>query len=190
MGPSSAVDHVFKLGTTVLKENALPLWKTILKYHYCMSDRDYVEAIYKDAVKQPKEISATLKCLYIEWLVVSKGISAARNAYLKIAELEPYCKELHETMSKIESMDVNPKYECGIRVHQFATQQFGHDDIDVWLNYVRYVLYFIGNRPGGDDLELPEEVIRQEAERKLPDYLFDDFVDEYEKLIARVNHLP
>lgn len=136
------VNWIFKEGIMSLKENSAPLWLMTLKYHTLTSDNGVIEMIYKDAVKQPKEISDIFKPEYIQWLAVCKGLAAARKAYNSLAVEKPYCKELHATMYKLEALDMDPKIEEMETTLKLACDQFGSEDCDVFIRYIEFCLQY------------------------------------------------
>lgn len=138
-GDSEKVATVFKLGVKNLKENALPIWKAVIEYY---QNKDNLQAIYEDGVKQPQRISDVLKPHYLNWLTLTKGIEAARQVYTRLSVEKPYCKEMHRMMTEMESMQPNPNYMAWEKVHEIACQQFGKEDADVWINYISFYLHF------------------------------------------------
>lgn len=115
------------------------MWLMAIRYHSLTSKSEVIECIYKDAVKQTKEVSNVMKPEYIQWLALSQGIVEARQAYNLYAEEEPYCKDLHATMAKIESAEMDLDVDRMEHICTLATKQFGYDS-DVWINLIE--LYF------------------------------------------------
>lgn len=134
----------------------------ILRYHYLTSDDKTIEQLYQEGIRQPQEISNTLKPQYLEWLLLKKGISAARNVYRTLSTEKPHCKELHAMMLKLESMQIEFNYEEWSDVHQLACMQFGHKDVDVWINYIEFYLRYHKKNP--NTKECVEQIRKQAME--------------------------
>lgn len=180
---TAKINEVFNIGTKALKGKALPLWCSIVRYHYLTSSEDYINSIYQDAIKQPEEISSVLKPQYMQWLVLTKGMDAARQVYLKLCVEKPYCKELHEEMSKLESTAIASNYTAWEKVHKLATEQFGEVDVDVWINYIKF--YLCNNKKVQNINDCVQRIYKQ-AENKLPNVLMFEFIEKYKKLMESV----
>uniref|UniRef100_A0A1Y1JV88 U3 small nucleolar RNA-associated protein 6 homolog n=1 Tax=Photinus pyralis TaxID=7054 RepID=A0A1Y1JV88_PHOPY len=178
-GDTGKVNLVFKLSIINLKEKSLPLWQKIISYHLIMSHDDYIHLIYRDAVKQAKEISDDLKPKYIEWLALAKGMKVTRDVYNELAIQEPYCKDLHAMMSKMESVQLKYNFKAWEKVHERACEQFGAEDVDVWIDYiVFYTDYYKVHENPAERIQW----IHSEAEKKLHKSLILDFNRKYAKI--------
>ncbi|KAJ8976645.1 hypothetical protein NQ317_011153 [Molorchus minor] len=118
-----------------LKEKSAPLWLATLRYHTLTSSNQVLELIYRDGVEQPKEVSDILKPEYIQWVALTKGIKQARKEYSILSRKEPYCKELHAAMFKLESLEMDQDVDEIQNIIKLASDQFGKEDVDLWLNY-------------------------------------------------------
>ncbi|KAJ3634573.1 hypothetical protein MTP99_007523 [Tenebrio molitor] len=174
------VDEVFKRGVDMLKERSLPLWFMYLRYYGLLARDDIIDSIYRKGITQPQEISETLKPKYIEWLALSKGINDARKMYNILANEKPYCKELHATMSKLESTEIDHDYEIWAQIHELACKQFGEEDVDVWINHILFYLHF--NK--SDNVNEKVQRICREAENTLSPLLQSDFREKYAKALS------
>lgn len=134
-----------------------------------------MENLYKQGIKQPQEISDILKPQFLEWLAVSKGMSYTRQIYLALAREEPYCKELHVTMSKLEATEIEYNFEAWDKVYELACEQFGKEDVDVWLSRIQYYIDFKPGTVSKADLHQ----IYMDAKNSLPEVLFLSFKDKY-----------
>lgn len=148
-----------------MRENSLPLWNSILRYHFLVSLDEDIEQLYIIAMGQPAKIRNALKPDYIEWLSLVRGINKTREEYERVANEEPFCLELHIRMIKIESMQLHCDINKWERVHELACEQFGHDNVDVWINYMKFYLHF-NNK---DDYDSKVLEIFSRAEKKLPE---------------------
>lgn len=172
---------VFKAGVLALKEKALPLWTAVIRYFLLSEDDPFIEAMYEEGIKQPPEVSDFLKPHFLEWLAVTKGMRYTRQKYFAIAKWEPYCKELHSTMSKLESTEIEFNFESWDKVHELACEQFGKDDIEVWLNRLQYCTHY----KKGKVTKTMLQQIYSEAQKALPDVLFINFDDKYNAMASK-----
>lgn len=173
------INRIFELGVAALKENASTLWNAIMRYHLLNSDRDVQDRIYKDAVTQPGEVGREFKPRYITWLNINKGIKAARIAYHMLVSMKPYCKELHEAMWRAESTEIDFDFDAWVEVHKHAVEQFGSEDVDVWIDYLRFYMLYNKNQKSVKECV---ESVRDKARKVLPEYLRLEFEDKYKAL--------
>lgn len=176
------VNKVFEDGLKKLNKRSLPLWHMYLRYYGLLGLEKNIENIYQRAVIQPPEISQAMKPKYIEWLAVTKGINEARKKYNELARQTPYCKELHSTMSKLESTKIEHEYDVWARVHELACDQFGKEDVDVWINHILFYLHF--NRT--DNVNEKVQTIYAKAIEKLSSLLHSDFKEKYERALSSI----
>ncbi|KAJ8924758.1 hypothetical protein NQ315_000911 [Exocentrus adspersus] len=181
------VNQVFKQGILQLKEKSAPLWVMTLRYHTLTSGNEVLELIFKDGVEQPKEVSDVLKPEYIEWLALSKGMKETRKAYFMLAEKKPYCKELHASMLKLESLEMDQDIEVMESALRFACEQFGVEDVDVWINFIEFYLRHhktLEKEKGAFDVNEKVLEIHRQAERTLggcnDGLLLSDFREKYD----------
>lgn len=173
------VNITFKLGVIALKEKALPLWLMLLRFHLLISENDKMRGIFEDGVKQPYEISNILKPKYIEWIAFHEGIASARARYRTLALERPYCKELHFLMAKLEFSEMIVDHDSCQKAHELACAQFGREDSDVWINYIKFILF---RKP--DDLHIQITKIYNESKSKLPPLIWQQFNEVYTKLLS------
>ncbi|KAG5863874.1 hypothetical protein JTB14_001545, partial [Gonioctena quinquepunctata] len=136
----SKFNETFKTAVLKLKEKSAPLWMMALRYHTLSSGSQIIEKIYNDGVKQPKEVSQKMKPEYIQWLVLNKGIKEARKKYNLLATEEPYCKELHTVMAKMEAAEIDVDVKDLEHVLLLYCEQFGNEDADVWISLMKCYL--------------------------------------------------
>ncbi|KAK9875362.1 hypothetical protein WA026_007760 [Henosepilachna vigintioctopunctata] len=172
------VNITFKKGEEALGERALNLWLMLLRYYLLFSGDKKMKQIFEDGVKKPV-VSDVLKPKYIEWIAFHEGINAARERYSTLALEEPYCKQLHILMSKLEFSEMTINHDSWQKVHELACKQFGKEDIDVWINYIQFIIFRKSNN-------FKDEILRvyEECKGKLPSLLFQEFTVAYDKLLA------
>lgn len=171
------VAKAFKLGVKNLTESALPLWKAVIQYY---QNKDNLQAIYEDGVKQPQSISNVLKPRYLNWLTLTKGIEAARQVYTRLSIEKPYCKEMHQMMIEMESIQPNRNYKASEKIHEIACQQFGKQDVDVWINYISFYLHFYTEH---DNPSQRVNMLYNQAQQNLPKLLILEFLTKYSQIM-------
>ncbi|XP_018308031.1 U3 small nucleolar RNA-associated protein 6 homolog isoform X1 [Mycetomoellerius zeteki] len=122
--------------TNKLGEKALPLWKMRI-LHTQLKSLEEVEESFQAALKYPL-IAKDIKTMWLEWLVLTKGIRAARKAYDKLY-LQPLTSlEFHKKMISLELIqpETIPKYVR--RPYEMAIIDFGTHDTSIWLEYIKY----------------------------------------------------
>lgn len=88
-----------------------------------------VEQTFQDGLARGGEIAQLLKPLYIEWLVLTKGIGYARTIFESPQLQHPPCLELLTKMASLESMQPDTNMKAIRRCHELACTHFGHNNI-------------------------------------------------------------
>ncbi|CAH0546712.1 unnamed protein product [Brassicogethes aeneus] len=164
------VNVTLKRGIQALNEKALPLWLMSLRFHMLVSNENKIDEFYQSAIYAPKDVCNVLKPQYILWLGMSKSIEEIRQKYNVLARQRPYCKELHKSMLKVEGNEIPPNIDELEKVHKNVCEQFGKDDVDIWIAYAQFLSKY---RP----TDLPN--LYKQAESKLTSLLFPDFQERY-----------
>lgn len=84
------------------------------------------------------EISTELKPMYLEMLVLTNGIGAARKMYTSLCGMAPPCLEMHKKMSFLESIQPTLSLKHTRQCHLMACLQFGNQNIGMYG-----VLFFV-----------------------------------------------
>ncbi|KAJ8866840.1 hypothetical protein PR048_032701 [Dryococelus australis] len=117
------LDAVVALGSS--SESTLALWKTLILYYQERKERQKVETVFKEGMAQPAAISRPLKPLYLEWVVLTKGIVAGRKLYDSVSSQPPFCLELHIKMASFECFQAEVKLDQVRKCFNTACEQFG-----------------------------------------------------------------
>lgn len=136
-GEEVPATSVFNQAIVKLGPNALPLWKLMLQY-WQTKRSSKVEELFKKAMNESAAISSPLKPLYLEWLVLTHGIGAARKVYASLCEVPPACVEMHTKMAALEAVQPTLSLKNARRCYLMACLQFGYQSVDVWMDYVKF----------------------------------------------------
>ncbi|XP_026277503.1 U3 small nucleolar RNA-associated protein 6 homolog [Frankliniella occidentalis] len=118
-------------------ESVLPLWKIQLQYCQTKSPAK-TEALFEKGLNAAPNVATALRPLYLEWLCLSRGIRDARAAYDKLCLQPPLSLDLHTKMAALESMQTTAIMKQVRKCHENASSQFGKDNADVWMDYVKF----------------------------------------------------
>lgn len=137
-------DDVYRVFRLALKQlsttDSFPLWQLLLLF-YKSDDRlsGKVKGIYREAIDLAvTEISNKLKPQFLEYLVQSEGIAAARSEYNKLCLCVPSCLEMHQRMARMEAMQETASVSDWRKCHDMATQFFGKENVNVWLEMIKF----------------------------------------------------
>ncbi|KAF2880477.1 hypothetical protein ILUMI_25684 [Ignelater luminosus] len=179
-GDPTEVEKAFKVGVAKLRRKSIPLWQSMLRYSTITSSDEQMIALYESGVRQPREVSEVIKPKYLQWVILTRGIDAGRELYMKLVTQKPYCKPLHKMMCKFELMDME-NFGFWNRAHKLACQQFGRQDVDVWVAYLQFYVRYNNKIPN-----LPKKIedIHREANNHLSKELVYHFETKYKELMA------
>jgi U3 small nucleolar RNA-associated protein 6 len=118
----------------------LEFFKLMLQYYLLKLDApNKVHDIFKMAITDScKAVSVHFQPEYIEWLALTRSIEMARKVYQDLTTSAPVCLAIHQTMARLEGALITPNVENWRQCHEFATQYFGKDRIDVWIDYIKF----------------------------------------------------
>lgn len=173
--PANEVEEIFKKAISICTEDLLSLWTVRFQYYHTRTDLPkMLEQTFKDAIVQPPPISTHFQPLYLEFLVVTRNIDAARKKYLEIQKNCAPCLELHRKMSQLESIQAQPNIENWRKCHENASHFFGTASIDVWIDFLAF------ERDHGSPRNM--QPVFERAKTRLDSDLVAGFVTEYELL--------
>ncbi|KAJ1529821.1 hypothetical protein ONE63_006562 [Megalurothrips usitatus] len=162
---SAALNH---LGSD--PESILPLWKIQLQYCQTKSPAK-TEALFERGLKAAPAVVTALRPMYLEWLCLSRGIRDARATYDKLSLQPPLSLDLHTKMAFLESMQTTAVMKQVRKCHENACIQFGKDNADVWMDYVKFEM------KRGDPKNISNIYLR--AVRQLQPIQADIFIHEF-----------
>ncbi|KAI4494977.1 hypothetical protein M0804_001178 [Polistes exclamans] len=163
-------NSVFAKAIQILGEKSLSLWRMKL-LHTQATNPSKIEEIFQAAVQEHLEISKDMKPSYIEWVVLTKSIQAARKIYDSLCLQPPICLELHQKMADLELMQPEIVLKYARRPYEMATLQFGKTNPKVWIDYIIFEMKH------GEAKKVGE--IHMRAVKTLDAALTDTFITEY-----------
>lgn len=177
-------DDVAKVFRAALKPlpiaETYPLWELlILFYKSDDSLSKKVKPIYKEAIDLClPQISNPLKPQFIEYLVQTEGIQAARAEYNRLCLCVPSSLEMHKQMARMEEMQLEANVSAWRKCHEMATQFFGKDTVDVWLEIIKF------EKGHGDAKRVSQ--LYQRAMASLTPSLVGTFITAYNLSVSKV----
>ncbi|XP_015119461.1 U3 small nucleolar RNA-associated protein 6 homolog [Diachasma alloeum] len=174
-GKDSLVTEEFAKASKLLGGKALPLWRMKLLYFQAKYPQK-VHEIFVEAMKSDVEISKEMKPAYIEWLVLTKGIEAARQQYNELAIQPPTCLELHKKMLELEMIQPKICKQSARKPHELATLHYGKSNTQVWIDFILFEMKH------GEPMRVTD--IHRRAVKTLQPALTDAFITEYSLIKA------
>ncbi|XP_012523269.1 U3 small nucleolar RNA-associated protein 6 homolog [Monomorium pharaonis] len=166
---------MFPKATEILGEKALPLWKMRI-LHAQIKSSEEAEESFQAALAQPL-IARDIKPMWLEWLVLTKGIRAARKAYENLCIQSSTSMDFHKKMITLELVqpETQPKYVR--QPYEMATQQFGTNNTSIWIEYIKYEMKHGDPKRASD--------IHERAVKTLDRSLTYSFIADYSLIAAK-----
>ncbi|XP_017768818.1 PREDICTED: uncharacterized protein LOC108556969 [Nicrophorus vespilloides] len=168
------VVNVFESGVEALKSDSFKLWLTMSDYYPANCDEVETEDFFRGAIK---EFPVVFKVKYIEWLAQFKTIDECREAYRQMKD-KPYSKELFLAICNIEMKQSDGNYVEWEKVYAIACAEFGKNNIDIWLNYIRFYMF---HNKVSNAKECIFKVM-EDAKKNLNDDLYTEFKRQFDDL--------
>ncbi|XP_011629699.1 U3 small nucleolar RNA-associated protein 6 homolog [Pogonomyrmex barbatus] len=160
--------------TQLLGEKAVPLWKMRI-FHARIRSSDEVEESFQAALKYPL-IARDIKPEWLEWLVLTEGIRAARKAYDSLCLQPPTTLEFHKKMAMLELIQPEVSLKYMRRPYDMAILQFGTNSTSVWLDYIKFEMKH------GDPKNVSS--LHERAVKMLDHSLISSFIEDYSLIVA------
>ncbi|RLU26381.1 hypothetical protein DMN91_000175 [Ooceraea biroi] len=173
-GKEEAADSVLSKVTNTLGEKSLPLWRMRI-LHAQIKSSDEAEKVFDSALKKHQIVKA-IKPTWLEWLVLTKGIRAARKAYDGNC-LHNTTLEFHKKMAMLESVQPEISVKHARRPYEMAKECFGKSEKAVWLDSIKFEMKH------GDPKNVCE--IHAKAVKGLDPNLTYSFIADYSLLAAK-----
>lgn len=179
-GQDDEAETIFSKITQILGEKSLPLWKMRILHAQAKSS-EKTEEIFQAAVHGHPNIAREIKPTYIEWLVLTKSIQAARKIYDSLCLQPPFSIELHKKMIELELMQPEISLKHTRKCYEMSMLQFGRNNTNVWIDYITFEMKY------GDPKKVGE--LHRRAVKTLEPELTDSFISEYSLIKANPNSL-
>ena len=179
-GQEKEAETVFSKVIQVLGEKSLPLWKMKI-LHVQAKSPEKTEETFEAALQAHPNVAQEIKPTYIEWLVLTKNIQAARKVYDSLCLQPPFSLDLHKKMAELELIQPEISLKHARRCHEMSTLQFGKNKTNVWIDHMTFEMKH------GDPKKVGE--IHRRAVNTLEPGLTDSFIAEYSLIKANPNSL-
>ncbi|XP_043248218.1 U3 small nucleolar RNA-associated protein 6 homolog [Colletes gigas] len=179
-GQEDEAESIFSKITQILGEKSLPLWRMRILHAQAKSP-EKTQEIFQEVIQGYPNIAQEIKPTYIEWLVLTKSIQAARKIYDDLCLQPPFSIELHKKMTELELMQPEISLKRTRRCHEMSTLQFGRSNTSVWIDYVSFEMKH------GDPKKVGE--LHRRAVKTLEPELTDSFISEYSLIKANPDSL-
>lgn len=171
---------VFSEATQALGAKSLPLWKMRI-LHVQSKSPEKTEEVFKAALQSHPNIAQDIKPIYVEWLVLAKGILVARKVYDSLSLQPPCSLEFHKKMAELELIQPEISLKNARKPHEMAILHFGKSNTNVWIDYILFEMKHGDPKKVGD--------IHRRAVKTLEPELTDAFISEYSLLKANSDSL-
>ncbi|KZC08369.1 PREDICTED: U3 small nucleolar RNA-associated protein 6 homolog [Dufourea novaeangliae] len=179
-GQEEEAETVFSKVTQVLGEKSLPLWKMKI-LHVQAKSPEKTEEIFQAALQGHPNIAQEIKPTYIEWLVLTKSIQAARKVYNNLCLQPPFSIEFHRKMTELELMQPELSLKYIRKCQEMSTLQFGKTSTSIWIDYIKFEMKHGDPKKVGD--------LHRRAVKTLEPGLTDSFISEYSLIKANPDSL-
>ncbi|KAF6210324.1 hypothetical protein GE061_013428 [Apolygus lucorum] len=150
--PWDALMKAFNSAVSQIKttqSSPLPLWKYMIHYGQ-LTDPSKAEELMKKGLRAGGDVALTIKTMYLEWLVITRGLKSGRKMYSENAELPPFSIPFHKKMIEMENYSPTTDVHKIRKCYRYMINQFGEDNADVWMEYIRFEM------KEGDPNKVPE----------------------------------
>ncbi|XP_060725036.1 U3 small nucleolar RNA-associated protein 6 homolog [Tachysurus vachellii] len=127
-------------------KDSLPLWKLQAEWSAASQSPDETEAMFQKALLSlVPAVSMEMKELYLQWTYRTKGYQKVRKLFSSLQERRPFSRTFFTTMIQIEKEQEKPKMSHLRDYYERALREFGADDDDLWMDYIKEELGIHGN---------------------------------------------
>lgn len=173
-------ETVFSKAIQILREKSLPLWKIKILYMQAKCP-EKTEQVFQAALQTKPTIIQEIKVIYLEWLVLTKNIQAARKIYDDLCLQPPFSLEMHRKMIELELMQPEVSLKHVRKCNEMSVLQFGKNNTNVWINYISFEMKH------GDPLNTGK--LHERAVKTLEPVLTDSFISEFSLIKAKSDDL-
>ncbi|KAL5019269.1 hypothetical protein ScPMuIL_004991 [Solemya velum] len=131
------IKQVFATARKSVKEKeSWPLWELILECNVRNSTGDTIK-FFETGLSCCREVSVSVKEMYLQWTYLTAGISKARNLYKRLCQLKPLSLLFYKNYIDMEKSQDKPKIKVLRRAYEEALRDFGTEDADIWIEYIK-----------------------------------------------------
>ncbi|XP_064604792.1 U3 small nucleolar RNA-associated protein 6 homolog [Liolophura sinensis] len=137
------MDILHQARKLVPERECWPLWEITLEY-LVSTNYSSVETLFQTCASSPvRELCLPAKEMYLKWAAVTHGVEKARQVYYSL--IRPVSLEFYQYFLDIENSQATPKIKKLRKIYENAVQDYGSENTDLWLDYVKLEL----NHPKG-----------------------------------------
>ncbi|KAG2461174.1 UTP6 protein, partial [Polypterus senegalus] len=122
----------------VTPKESLPLWILKAEWTEANQSSEEIEAFFaKGVLFLVPAVSIALKERYLDWSFKTGGIKKARKTFARLHECRPLSLEFFRRMLQIEKEQEKCKMENIRECYERALREFGADEEELWLDYIK-----------------------------------------------------
>ncbi|XP_028674675.2 U3 small nucleolar RNA-associated protein 6 homolog [Erpetoichthys calabaricus] len=122
----------------VTPKESLPLWILKAEWTEANQSSEEIEAFFaKGVLFLVPAVSIALKERYLDWSFKTGGIKKARKTFARLHECRPLSLEFFRQMLQIEKEQEKCKMENIRECYERALREFGADEEELWLDYIK-----------------------------------------------------
>lgn len=140
------LEQVFKKALSLVKvQDSLPLWTLMVDWSEAR-DEEATESLYQKLVLNPVA-TRTMKVKYLDWAYRTQGYKKARKVFISLHENRPFSEAFFQKIIDIEKDQENSKMANLREYYERALREFGAEQPDIWLSYVKEELSHVEGKP-------------------------------------------
>lgn len=178
--------NTFERACKHLGQEAYPLWELMHTYKLDngAGNKENIKLFYLSAIEQGGRIAEDFQIKYIQWLG-KVNIEECRQTFKSFLTSKPFSTDMFKVMLQIEKKALvkskNDKEFVDIleSMHKTACKQIGDEDVDVWINYIKFLREFKGIHASKDAITK----IAIDTRKKLNSELLSEFEVRYDAVM-------
>lgn len=140
------LEEVFKKALSLVKvQESLPLWTLMVNWSE-ERDEEATESLYQKLVLNPV-VTRTMKVKYLDWAYRTQGYKKARKVFISLQENRPFSEDFFQKIIDIEKEQENCKMANLREYYERALREFGAEQPDIWLAYIKEELSHVEGKP-------------------------------------------
>lgn len=140
------LEQVFKKALSLVKvQDSLPLWTLMVDWSEAR-DEEATESLYQKLVLNPVA-TRTMKVKFLDWAYRTQGYKKARKVFISLHENRPFSEAFFQKIIDIEKDQENSKMANLREYYERALREFGAEQPDIWLAYIKEELSHVEGKP-------------------------------------------